>query len=56
MGGFVMDGTVTLDSVQKIVAPAADENFNPHLPAKTKPVSLRRNLHVAPGSTDRLLG
>ena len=37
-----MDGAVTLDSVQKIVATGADENFGAHLPAKAKPVSLRR--------------
>ena len=37
-----MDGAVTLDSVQKTVATGADENFSAHLPAKAKPVSLRR--------------
>jgi hypothetical protein len=44
-----MGGAVTLDSVQKIVATAADENFSPNLPAKAKPVSLRRKL-TADGS------
>ena len=37
-----MDGAVTLDSVQKTAATGADENFSAHLPAKAKPVSLRR--------------
>ena len=37
-----MDGAVRLDNVQKTVATGADENFSAHLPAKAKPVALRR--------------